>query len=75
MLIGKRFIWLSKFRHLNPTLVNFVKYWLQYLETQKMIYTIKGSVNLFDDQWSNTVNRLTDFLAENEPPRAEDTSQ
>ena len=75
MLIGKRFIWMSKFRHLNPTLLNFVKYLLQYLDTQKMIYTIKGSVNLFDDQWGNTVNRLTDFLAENEPPRAEDTSQ
>ena len=72
MLVGKKYIWVQKFRRLIPSLIGFIKYLLQYLETLKVVYCIKNKTNIFDDQWNNTVVCLQDYLSENEPPGPED---
>ena len=71
LLVAKRFIWCQKFRPLRPTLRNFIKYFVEYLETLKMVNVIKNSSDKFHDLWGNIIVIMRDYLAENEPPPAD----
>ena len=68
VLVAKRFVWCQKFRPLRPTLCNFIKYFVNYLETLKMVNVIKNNEDEFNDHWGNIIVQLQDYLRDELPP-------
>ena len=73
ILVGKKYIWMKKFREQGPNLIDFCKYLLQYLNTLKMVHIIKNILTGFDDLWETIIVRVAEYI-QDEPATPEEAS-
>ena len=58
LMIGKRVIWASKQKKIQPNIVHFKANLKDFLVILKMCKTINNQFNQFNDQWENILRDL-----------------
>ena len=72
ILVGKRTIWISKFKKISPTLDLFKYYLKDYLIILRFCHCIKNTSAAFNDQWGNCFWHLQGHQGPQLPPRDEE---
>ena len=71
ILIGKRVIWVSKFKKIAPSINSFKKYLKDYLIVLSYCHSIKNTSSVFEDQWGSISWILAGHHGPQLPPRDE----
>ena len=72
ILLGKRAIWISKFKKINPTLEHFKNLLKDYLVIHCLFSNLKNTSSAFSDQWGNILWLLNGNHGPQLPPGDEE---